>query len=199
MISRRQFLIGAAGAAAGLILPEWLLRAERFIDGEGAPYLETPDRYRDTLHATDWGDGQLELSLGDPRQDIPRLTWEEYAQRYFGMTFDELAVDCWGLEPRKAAEEGLTAEGEVPYWEVLDQWVHYDSPSAAAFTYLESLDLGRDFGAAGGLGQINFIDGPAPGNDSRIVTVPDNLSLSLLQKRLNDLGEVVRTVVDVEA
>jgi hypothetical protein len=195
MISRRQFLIGAAGAAAGLILPDWLVRAERYVEEEGTAYLEAPEHLSDTLYAVDWGDGNFQLFLGDPQQDVPDLTWREFADRYFGMAFDEFVVDHLGMKPREAVAAGILEEGLAPEWNVLDQWVYHDSPSALAFSYLDNLDLGPDFGRAGGAGQIDFIDGPAPGNDSRIVSVPDHLSLSLLQKRLNDLREGVRVFV----
>lgn len=198
MISRRQFMVGSAGAAAGLILPDWLVCAERYVEGEGAPYLETPGRFSDTLYAIDWGDGELQLFLGELHEDVPRMSWEEYAERYFGMTFDEFALEHLGVEPSKAVGEGLGPDGEVPEWDVIDQWVYHDSPGAAAFSHLEGLDLGPDFGRAAGADQISFIDGPAPGNDSRIVSVQDNLSLSLLQKRLNDLRQGIRVVVATE-
>ena len=74
---------------------------------------------------------------------------------------------------------------------MIDIWVRDGSPDALAFDYLESLDLGADFGHAKGVGEIRLHDGVSPGNDSKIVTAPDQLSLSLLQKRLNDLGEYV--------
>ncbi len=199
MLSRRQFLIGAAGAAAGLIVPGWVLRAERFIESEGRPYLQRPKRVRDTLHAIDWGDGNLQLFLGDPRQDPPALSWGEYAEHYFGMTLDEYVIESLELSLDEAARQGITVEAEAPEWKVLEQWVYHDSPSASAFRYLEGLPLGADFSRTGGMGSIESIDGPAPGNASRIVSVPDDLSLSLLQRRLNDLGEGVRIVVDTMA
>jgi len=40
MISRRFFLKGTVATAAGLILPSWVVHAERYIDGEGEPFLE---------------------------------------------------------------------------------------------------------------------------------------------------------------
>jgi hypothetical protein len=196
MLSRRQFLVGLAGASAGLILPEWVLHAERYIEGEGAPLLETPARTFDTLHAIDWGDGAFQLFLGDPGQSAPKLSWGEFAERYFGMEYGEFVSEHLGLAPGEAIGQGYDEEDEVPEWEVVDQWVYQDSPSARAFEYLEGLQLETDLGGTHTLGSIDFIDGPCPGNSSRIVNAADELSLSLLQKRLNDLGECIRVVVD---
>jgi hypothetical protein len=47
-----------------------------------------------------------------------------------------------------------------------------------------------------GEGEIRFIDGPMPGNDSRWVEVDDLLSVSLLHNRLNELGEKTSLRVD---
>ena len=41
-ISRRHFLLGSAGAAAGLVLPSYYQRALEFIDRTGQPLLESP-------------------------------------------------------------------------------------------------------------------------------------------------------------
>ncbi len=48
MIIRRQLLIGSA---AGLILPNWLLKAEKFIQEESLPYLEPPTQSKHILSA----------------------------------------------------------------------------------------------------------------------------------------------------
>ena len=64
------------------------------------------------------------------------------------------------------------------------------APNGLAWDYLCELDLGPQFGKhQGALGEIRFIDGPCPGNDSRWVEVDDLISISLLQNRLNELGE----------
>ena len=51
-----------------------------------------------------------------------------------------------------------------------------DSPSGEAFKNLEWLDLGPDVVLADSLDEIKIYDDFCPGNDSRIVTAPDNLS-----------------------
>ena len=49
------------------------------------------------------------------------------------------------------------------------------------------------------MGEINFYDGLSPADDSQFVDVPDDLSISLLQKRLNEInGTVAVKVLGVE-
>ena len=58
MITRRAFLKGSAGTAAGLILPTWLVKAENYIDieatkqfllGHGFTIIQYSDRYFDYM------------------------------------------------------------------------------------------------------------------------------------------------------
>ena len=191
MLTRRQFLVGAAGAAAGLILPDWVVRAERFIEGEGEPLLEVPSRYRDTLTAVSWFGDEYQLFLGDPEQEQPALNWIEFAERYyFEDNVNEFFAHYFGEDAHYPDPQEQVGE-----WLISEHWVMTDSPSAEAFNYLQGLDLGPDFGRPGGIGQIDLIEGTAPGDNSCVANAADNLSLSLLQKRLNDLGESVRIVV----
>ena len=82
-------------------------------------------------------------------------------------------------------------EDSISDWFYLSQ-----SANAKAFFYLSSLDLGPDFGCgAQAAGEIKFVDGYCPGNDTRIVEIPENTSLSLLQARLIDLGEKLKIEV----
>lgn len=184
MIARRTFLKASVAAASGLILPDWLIKAENFIEMEGEPYLEKPARPETILYAIDWGGDEYQFSLGDPYQDPPQMNWREYLEwtgfENFAEFFNSDNPDDYG---------NLTLDDRVDEWTVLDRWVYDGSPCAEAFEYLESLDLGPDFGTRDSVGEIRFYDGVCPGNDSRIVTAADDLSLSLLQKRLNDMGE----------
>ena len=54
------------------------------------------------------------------------------------------------------------------------------------------MDLGPQLGGGDTVGRIDFVDSPCPGNDARFVSVPDLLSLGLLQKRLNQIDNTVR-------
>lgn len=59
--------------------------------------------------------------------------------------------------------------------------------SATAFDFLCTWALGRLCEILQALGMGRFIDGAGPGNGHRGVHVRDDVSLSVLQVRLNDL------------
>lgn len=72
---------------------------------------------------------------------------------------------------------------------------------AGSFNYLDELDLGPEFcelGRARARGEIRFIGGYHPGDSIVIVEVADDLSLSLLKARLNELGERTAIVLTGE-
>ena len=183
-MNRRTFLKATVAAASGLILPDWLVRAESYIDAENRPYLERPATAHDTLYAVDWGGNEYQLTLGDPYQGPPTMTWREFFE-WEGVSGMEEYIGSDDPDDLPA----FSLDNKADEWAILDRWVLDGSPSAEAFKYLDSLNLGPDFGTANSVGEIKFYDGVCPGNDSRLVTVPDDLSISLLQKRLNDLGE----------
>ena len=60
---------------------------------------------------------------------------------------------------------------------------------------LEGLDLGSDLEGEKAVGETRFIDGPMPGNDYLGVEAADQVSVSLLQKRLNELNTGIRIVM----
>ena len=59
----------------------------------------------------------------------------------------------------------------------------------------EGLDLGPDLEGANAVGEIVFIDGACPGNDYLGVRATDQVSVSLLKKRLNELDTGIRIVL----
>jgi len=187
LISRRSFLKASVAAASGLILPDWLIKAENYIEQEGLPYIERPTVSETILYATDWGGDEYQFALGDPYQEPPKMTWREYLEWNGYSSFAEY----YGSDdPEDYPHTDL--DDYVDEWAIIDRWVYDGSPSAEAFKYLDSLELGPNFGSGDSVGEIKFYDGVCPGNDSRIVAAPDHLSLSLLQKRLNDPNECVQ-------
>jgi hypothetical protein len=82
-ISRRHFLLGTAGAAAGLILPGYYRRALEFIDRTGQPLLETVSRPTVELSAfkRNWGTLPWTLCIGDPEDGPPEMTLRQFADR----------------------------------------------------------------------------------------------------------------------
>ena len=191
MITRRTFLKASVGSAAGLMLPSWLARAETYIKTENAPFLEPPGNAETTIYAVDHGGNNYMLALGEPADELPRITWRELLKEWHGCeSFEEfLGTD----DPEYLCEYNL--DDIAPEWEVLDYWITAGSEYARAFRFLEPLDLGFDFDGENGTGEINFVEGPSPGNDSVFVTVPDHISISLLQKRLNQIDGTVRVAV----
>ena len=195
MISRRFFLKGTVATAAGLILPSWVVHAERYIEGEGEPFLEPLESHQNTLYAIDGnGEGGYGLFLGDPfKKPQTRMTWEEYIERCpFANTLQEYYQ---GVDPKDLPRLDELV-GELEIYNLSEYW---ENPSRLAFHFLENLDLGPELDGDNGIGAINFYDGLSPADDSQFVDVPDYLSISLLQKRLNEInGTVAVKVLGVE-
>ena len=86
--------------------------------------------------------------------------------------------------------------GEILYacseFTVEDWWIMQDSPYARAYHYLEGIDLGPELSGAGVAGGLDFYCDGAPGNSYLAVDAVDDVSLSLLQQRLNELGSGIK-------
>ena len=174
--TRRQFLLSTVGAAGGFILPSFYARALEFVDQFEEPLLEPPKRVVDELIiCQEFIEG--ELTLGDPREAPPDMTWREFLTRYHPDWRDEY----WGLEESQL-------DDAAPWDTVFRSWGRVDSPAARAYHLLESLDLGPDLTGPKAVGGLSFIDGAMHRTiDYLGVTVEDDISISLLQQRLNDL------------
>ena len=185
--TRRQFLLSTVGAAGGFILPSFYARALEFVDQFEEPLLEPPKRVVDeiTICASLGG----ELNIGEPAEQIPDMTWREFLTRYHPGSLDEFEFH-WGLEEAQL-------DDAAPWDTVLGSWGRVDSPNARAYHLLESLDLGPDLTGPKAVGELNFLDGPNPGaKDYLAVTVEDDISISLLQQRLNDLKTGIKVSLD---
>jgi len=185
-ITRRQFLLSTAGAAAGFILPSFYTRVLAFVDQFGEPLLESPPLVREELIVCT--DRFNELNLGDPYYEPPPITWREYADKYYGGSLEEL-VENWEI-PARAIDK------EVPWDVMIDAFIRTDSANAKAYRMLESLDLGPKLTGPDAVGGLVFTDGACPGNDYLGVAAEDDVTISLLQQRLNDLGTGVLLVMD---
>jgi len=195
MISRRFFLKGTVATAAGLILPSWVVHAERYIEGEGEPFIEPLESHQNTLYAIDGdGEGSYGLFLGDPfKKPQTRMTWEEYIEKHPCVSTLQEFFEYSEPEDIPKPDE-LVGESEL--YHVSEYW---ENPSRLAFQFLENLDLGPELNGNNGVGEINFYDGLSPADDSQFVDVPDYLSISLLQKRLNEIdGTVAVKVLGVD-
>jgi len=190
MITRRTFLKASVAAASGLILPSWLERAESYINHEGQPYLEPLATHREKLYAFDWDYGGYALSLGKPYEE-PNLdlTWEEFIQSYANGQehFDLMLEDEQGL---------ITVEDRVDPEVVLNEWIYEKNPIRKAFHFLGNIDLGKDLGCGKGCGGLRFYNGFSPMHDAQYVAAIDNMTLSLLQKRLNQIDGTITIALD---
>jgi hypothetical protein len=185
MYSRRQFLISSTNAGAGLILPSYYDKVLSFIENHGEPLLEAPARFDDTLYAERESDYQL--NLGKPVYDLPEMTWREAIERY------DLMPDASELED----EFGITVadlDNPVDWDWQMERWCRKDSPNARAFHLLDGLNIGTDLQHGDLVGGLTYHDGPCPGSDYLAVHAECDVSLSLLQHRLNELNTGIKVV-----
>jgi hypothetical protein len=187
-ISRRQFILGTG---AGLILPSYYEKVFSFFENRGEPLIETPKRASRDLYAVDWDCEIFELYLDELQPEPPGpMTIREYAKRYFG---DEQGY----LDAYRCERDGI----EVDFDAILDAemventWLRQDSPMARAYRLLDSLDLGPDFASGDSVGQIQFLNCPNPGSNYLGAQTEDAVSISLLQKRLNELNTGIRVTL----
>jgi len=184
-ITRRQFLLSTAGASVGAIIPDYYFRALQFFEQFDEPLLEPPTRPTSELFTFNMRD-ELELCLGNPREEPPSLTFREFYSRYQPEELENFE-EHWGL--------GLEALDDPMEDEcVLDYWSMHDSPAARAHIYLQSLDLGPRLTGPNAVGGLAFFEDSSMVSCWRGVRYEDEVTLSLLQQRLNDLGTGIQIV-----
>jgi len=199
-MNRRQFLIRSSAAVGALVTTQFLQQAQWFITQEDKPLLITPQGqiYR-TLYVAQ-SEGKYALFLdGLPNEyDEPSFTWEDFANQAWGydraQTIDFLR-EQEGVTKREAIDRLSSRANE---YQVFEWWARHASPNVLAYHYLDTLDLGPEFGRGKGAGDVRLIDGFHPGNETLWAEVPDLLSISLLQGRLNELSEGTRLVLLAE-
>ena len=192
-LSRRHFLLGTAGAAAGLILPSYYRRALEFLDRTGSPLLEPEGTSTQILTAYDYAyygdDLKYGLALGefDPEPYPPELTLRQFAERY--------GVDPEELLESYESEKGLDALVDWHQEYFLDTWMYWDCPERKAYEFLKGLDLGPELVGRESIGHVHLEVGGSPASICWIVGTHDDISLSLLQDRLNALRTGVEIVM----
>lgn len=180
-MNRRYFLKSlGVGASSLCISSRFLLRAERYFERNSAPLIKAYTKVNETLYVREGGI----LCFGDPYatpRNIP--TWREWY------------VDYCHEEPTGLAEAMGMSEKDLDYeideWQFREMyWNRHESPEATAFNQLQKMEIGSlSYGDnALPVGSLEFMDSPCPGNDSLLVTVPDDISLSCLQWRLEKLN-----------
>ena len=180
-ITRRQFLLGTA---AGLVLPSFYERAYSFFANHGEPLLLVPKDANEVLYAcSEFGDG-FELNLGEPDIEPPEMSIREFC-----LTFGDGDPERWWRENWLFEDDGpIDLDEAMDPSTVWDWWLLKYSSNARAYHLLESLDLGPRLCGAKAIGGLDFICGAAPGIDYLGVKAAGEISLSLLQHRLNELG-----------
>lgn len=181
-ISRRQFLLSIPALGAGFIIPSFFDKVLSFVECNGEPLLVPPKNTMTRLIAIDRGYGDLELNLGDPMSEPPRLTVQGLIDNYYDGDTAEYCIN-WDVEM-----DELDLTSEVDFFTVLDFWGPTSSPNARAFHLLKGIDLGPELGGVDAVGEVVFTEGCHPGNDYVGVHAPDLVSLSLLQHRLNQIN-----------
>ena len=186
-VSRRRFVLGAA---AGLILARYYRRALEFIDRTRQPLLEPVGRpVTELLAFQDYGtDLKYALAIGDPSAGPPPMPLREFCERY-----DLDPYETWGLE-----------EGEEPDWDrqldlsddfYHDTWMYREAPEKLAYELLNGLDLGPKLTGDDAVGELRLEHGSTMVSSYWNVEAADEITLSLLQERLNALGTRVRIVL----
>jgi hypothetical protein len=191
-ISRRHFLLGTAGAAAGLILPGYYRRALEFIDRTGRPLLETVSRPKIELTAYqgDWDGLPWKLAVGDPFAGPQEMTLRQFQERY-----DIDLAERWYWEEDDAPDVDLDQMvdwREEFFW---DAWVEAEFPPKLAYELLRDLDLGPDFEPENAVGHLDLKEGYSMVSTYWVAEAADEVSLSLLQERLNALKTGVQVKV----
>ena len=191
IMDRRQFLTRAFSAAGQLVLPRFFDRALAFVENHGEPLLETPVEPVKKLYAAYQEEGVYWIIDGlMPRGIPPPVSWREYFHLTQGRLLNQ--VEDWELEPNQL-------DDPMDQWVWETYWFYNLSPNALAYKYLQDLDLGPEFGKSDrAKGEIRFQDAPMMASDCRWAEVDDFLSISLLQNRLNELGENVSLEVGGE-
>jgi hypothetical protein len=184
--SRRQFLLSTAGVAVGAIVPSFYFRALEFFEQFDEPLLEVPGRVARDLYAYVNGEEKLELSLGDPSEEPPEMTFREFFAHY------QPAEEEYLRQSYNLGEHNL--DSEIDWGHVCDHWCLEESPQALAYHYLQSINLGEVLKGTKGVGALDFTEQSNMTMFWYEVHARDEVTLSLLQRRLNDLGTGVRVV-----
>jgi len=187
-ITRRQFLLGTA---SGLILPSFYERAYSYFENHGEPLLITPKQPAETLYACSEFTGEgFQLNLGEPHDVYP----PQMTIREFCIAYAEGDPEKWWREFWLGTydDEPVDWDAKMDQIAVEEWWILKDSPFARAYHYLESIDLGPELNGAHVAGGLDFYCGGSPGNSFLAVDAVDEVSLSLLQQRLNELSTGIR-------
>ena len=197
-----------------ILTPEFFERVSKYVAENNLPFLIKPEKYRRTLFAkrivntkdyTFW--------LDDPEHDdcnpLGAMTWREFYQKDTGELPEIDMVRCLMTDGAydyfSELEELADTEKHELAVKMLDEEVgdpdladlayrEWGSPLAKAYKFLESLDLENTENLGERVGFITFSTSPSLSYYEPYVTVDNDIELSLLQARLNEL----RTGIEIE-
>ena len=190
MNTRRAFLIGASAGLTLTLFDKFFT----YIENHGEPLIEAPDWPENTLFAYPNRNFRLGLN-GDPDEwDFPYEDWLEYLiydKGYKGPTklshYRKISSD-WNLKPTELREP-------IPFWRVA-AIMERRGPGADALNLLKDLNIGPDLNMnEGEVGGLTFYSDPTPIYNYCGVEADNAISLSLLQHRLNELGQEIEIVL----
>ena len=196
-ITRRLFIKIFGSLLGGFSLTNWIYPFQRLLNiSEGS----SVDDNIDILYAIHDGGGCYRLSFDNPNEPttIPEMTYWEYFDTYVGEWPDEsnpeeVADFCYNysFEPEDLIKI-------CPEFYCEESYLENYSPSASAFYYLNSLDLGEGLDD-----QLSWHECDAPGHPYvgvEIEKVEEKEGLELIKainQRLAELGEltVIKTMI----
>jgi hypothetical protein len=186
LLSRRGFLIGAGS----LLTAAFVSDARSFIRRTGRPLLAPPAQALQTLYWYDGvGDDGYLLSLGEFRMDPPPApTWRTFfiSEGIPHQTDDEIERLCYDHDIEPKDFDALVTDW---YWALYFEWE--GNSLNKAHRLLCNIDFGPNL-QTGNAPRLEFHCGERPGDSRSWVNAMDELSLSLLQARLIDLGMPIK-------
>ena len=190
-ITRRHFLLGTA---SGLIFPAFYEKAFGYCENHNEPLLIAPKQPEEILYACkNFAAEGYQLNLGNSEEQLLKMTIRDFC-----ITYGEGDPERWWGEEWIDVEddEPIDMDAKMDLCPVIDWWALRHSANAKAHHYLECLDLGSQLKNARAVGNLDFTFGASPGNDYIGVEARDDVTLSLLQHRLNELGAGIKVELD---
>ncbi len=191
-INRREFLLGTV---AGLVLPRFFDKVFSFVENHEEPLLWAPKSATIEMYAVqEWAAdyGAYQLNIGDIHAEPPgQMTVREFCTRFAQGDPEQWWQEGWNMGDEDAPVPWDEMVGEQT---VFDFWVAAESTSSRASRYIESIDLGPRLAGAESVGELRLeIGGPC--SDLWSYEAVDDVSLSLLQNRLNEINSGMKIVV----
>tara|TARA_R110002096_G_C14643844_1_gene725779 strand:+ start:3767 stop:4387 length:621 start_codon:yes stop_codon:yes gene_type:complete len=198
MITRRSFLIGASGLLTYSLLDKYL----SYYENHGEALIEYPKDYDNILfldpdaHWFELGNWE-DLSI--PEYPVPP-TWAEFINKY---THEYVDLNSPQQIERLYLQYGILLcdyskpcdkhKWEAHYSEIYNY--RKNTPPCFAYEYLSRLNLGTELTANDASEhELWFCEADGTHDDVKSVTPRSAVSLSLLQKKLVELGEPTRVV-----